>query len=568
MASNLSDKEIFDRVKNLERYWKYRNTKMKSWYQQLQMIDTLAQTDMESFVGNDPRAAFNLIGGILNQRVPHKFPADLIDVQEVKAAAETSRMFDAMWDKVTLSYRQRGVKWHKRLIDLLLATGWYSVFASITEDGASCIAEIWNPITVYPMWDDVLTQCAHIFSPGAEQIKRMALRNGWTIGRVSDRSVIQDYWWSEPQLASNIIHNAILIDGNMVKPDTIETRFSRIPIFISPVGGLPDMGSLAESKGGESWKGEIGQSFIATNENVYKSINKWWTFVMQLLRDTAQPRTYEKTNQAKNIIRPETWFKRGAHYKLGLQDDIGYVAPPGIPVEISKMQLDLEAMEQRGGPSWTMFGSIQQRMTAYAMAQVAATTNQIAGDYHRGIVDCISDIDNFWKELIENNRYKPYGYVLPTGIPEGVRLSANYELRIPGDIIQRATTGRMLNPEFELSEERIMGELFPEIKNPVEELAAVRAGKARKHPVYTQLSLIASLRLEATMLQEAKDTDGAKLYSAAADRLEQEIMGQTAGQAPPQGMQQAPPQAAPVRPRPEVAAQEAPEQEEAPGGQV
>lgn len=518
----------------LKAFWRKRDDKMKDWYEQIQMVDTLSQKDMESFVGNDPRASYNLIRGILNQRIPHRLPAESVSVDEVVPAAELSRMFDTIWENVVLDYRQRGKKWQRDFINLLLATGWYSVFASMTLDGSACIAEIWSPSTVYPMWDDMMTECAHIFTPGGRQVKRMADRNQWNLkGNIADKTEIRDYWWIEQVLNTAVVHNAIVCGGELVKPDTPEIRFKRIPIFGAPVGGLPDMGELTKSRRQDNWKAEIGQSFIATNENVYRTSNKWWTFIMQLLRDTAQARTYEKSGSAQQIVKPETWYRRGAHYKLGLQDEVGFISPPPIPVELRSTQLDLEAMMQRGGPSWTMFGSMQQRMTAYAMAQVAATTNQIAGDFHQGVVDCVSDIDNFWYDLIKTNNYRPYGMSLPEGLPAGVRISADYELRIPGDLIQRATTGRMLNPGFELSDERIMEELFPEIKNPVEELARVRASKARKHPIYIQLSLIASLRQEAVLLRNARDSDGAALYEKAADRLEQEMMAEEEKQLPP-----------------------------------
>lgn len=523
---------VINKTGELERFWLQRNKKMKDWYEQIQMIDTLAQKDMESFVGSDPRSALNLIRGILNQRIPHRLPAESIGVEEVQPAAELSRMFDMIWESVELSYRQRGKNWKRDFINFLLVTGWYAVYASMTMDGSACIAEVLNPITVYPRWDDVLTECAHVFIPGGSQVKRMAERNGWKVGNISDRTEIRDYWWIEQQQNSlmYIVHNAIVCGSDFVKPDTPEPHFKRIPIFVAPVGGLPDTGELAKGRRGEMCKGEIGQSFIATNENVYKTSNKWWTFILQLLRDTAQARTYEKSGSAQQIVKPETWYRRGAHYKLGLQDEIGFIPPPGLPPELRSTQLDLEAMMQRGGPSWTMFGSMQQRMTAYAMAQVAATTNQIAGDFHEGVVDCISDIDNFWYDMIKSNGYKPYKMGLPSGLPSDTRISADYELRIPGDIIQRATTGRMLNPEFELSDERIMEELFPEIKNPVEELARVRASKARKHPIYVQLSLVATLRQEATLLRAGGDSDGAALYEAAADRMEQEMMGEVSPQ--------------------------------------
>lgn len=518
---------VITKTSELKMFWQQRDKKMKDWYEQIQMVDILAQRDMESFVGNSPRASLNLISGILNQRIPHRLPAESLTVEEVQPAAELSLMFDKIWEQVELAYRQRGKKWKRDFIKFLLSTGWYAVLASMTMDGTACIAEVLNPVTVYPKWGDMLMECAHIFLPGGSQVKQMAERNKWEIkSGISDHTEIRDYWWIEQQLGSIIVHNAILCGSDLVKPDTPEIRFDRIPIFVAPAGGLPDTGELAKSRRFNHWKGEIGQSVIAPNENVHKTSNKWWTFIFQLLRDTAQARTYEKSSSSNQIVKPETWYRRGAHYKMGLQDEVGFIQPPTIPVEIRSAQLDLEAMEQRGGPSWTMFGSVQQRMTAYAMAQVAATTNMTAGEFHEGVVDCISDIDNFWYRMIKANGYKPYKMSLPSGLPSDARISASYELRVPGDIIQRATTGRMLSPAFELSDERILEELFPEIKNPVEELARIRASKARKHPIYVQLSLIATLRQEAVILKEAKDASGAALYEMAADRLEQELMGE------------------------------------------
>lgn len=517
--------DIKNNVTALERFWSERNKQMKEWYEMIRMVDTLAQKDMESFVGNDPRAAINLINGILDQPIPHRIPSGKLTIEDVGPAAELSEMFDTIWENIVLSYRERGRDYFNDLRLFLLATGWYSVFTVPSMDGSSVLSEVWNPATVYPRWDNMLIECAHIFNPGGTAIKNMADRNGWNMqSTYGDTTKVKDYWWVEQGLNMVLVHNAILVGEEMVKPDTIEIRFDRIPIFTGYAGGLPDTGELAKGRATNVWKGEIGQSVIAPNANIYMYFNKWWSFLMQLVRDTAQARTYEKTNSPKQIVTPENWYRRGGHFKLGQQDDLGFIEPPQIPVELRGMQLDLEAMAQRGGPSWTMFGSIQNRMTAYAMAQVAATTNQIAGAYHQAVINCISDQDNFLYKQIKDNKFKPYGKSLPEKLPADLRLSADYELKIPGDLIQRATTARTLNPQFELSDERIYSEIFPEIKDTQEEKARVNASKARKDPIFVALSLIATLREEARLLREAGDVDGADLYEAAAKRKEQELM--------------------------------------------
>jgi len=523
----ISGSMVQQRCLELKRDWNERNKKFRDWYEQLEMVDTLAQKDMESFVGNDPRTAFNHLIGILDQKIPHRIDPEELSLEQVAPAAELSRSYDRIWRRTEKQYRQRGRLFKRDLISFLLSTGWYSVFTIPNMDGSSLLTEVWNPATVFQAWDDVLFECAHIFTASATQAKRLATRNQWNIGNFHDKMTIYDRWWLDD---GGKVYNATSVDTTLVKDETPELRFPRIPIFTSPVNGLPDTGEINIRKS-TKWRGELGQGYIVANENVYGYFNKWWTFLMQILRDYAQARTYEKTNSARQIVQPESWYKRGAHYKLGQQDDVGFIVPPPIPMEIRSTQLDLEAMMQRGGPTWQQYGNVSAGMTAYVMSQVVASTNNTASAFHQGIIDCVGDIDEFWKYLMQEHNYKPYGQSIPEGLPEDFEILTDYELRIPGDLTQRATNARMLNPDFSVSEERVMEWNFPEIKNPAEEMAKRDAGMARHDPIFAQLSLISALRQEAELLRRAKDADGAKLYDKAADMKEQEIMGLQQGQA-------------------------------------
>lgn len=518
----------------LQKFWNKRNEKFKKMYRLIQMVDELAQDNMESFVGNDPRAAYNLLLGMLEQKIPHRIAPEELSLEQVQPAAELSRTFEVGWSDIFRQYRMRGRYYLRDLIGLLLATGWYSVFAIMSQDGSRFISEVWNPATVYPFWDNTLAECAHIFPVTEAQAKRMVARNSWQVPPPRSKMTVYDYWRLE---GDNQVFNSIVLDNNLVKNDVREPRLKRIPIFISPVGGLPDTGDLESRGTSEQWKEEIGQAVVATNENIYRYWNKWWTFSMQLLRDTAQARTYEKAKSSKQIVKPEEWYRRGAHFRMAPDEDVGFITPPPIPVELRSSQLDMEAMMQRGGPSWAMFGNIQQQLTAYVMSQIAASASQISKPYHQGVVDCLTDIDNFFYDMIRENNYKPYGREMPVDLPEDTRLTAEYELRIPGDLVQRVTTARIMNPAFELSDEKIMEELFPEIKSPAEEIAKVRAGKARRHPAYAAIALIESFQEEARILRNAEDVDGAELYEKAADLVEASLTGAPeAEEVPPRGI--------------------------------
>jgi hypothetical protein len=126
--------------------------------------------------------------------------------------------------------------------------------------------------------------------------------------------------------------------------------------------------------------------------------------------------------------------------------------------------------------------------------------------------------------MMHDNGYKPYGYKLDDSLPLDKRIIADYELKIPGDLAQRATIARQLNPTFTLSDEYIMNSEFPDIKNPIEEFAKISADKARKSPEAIAVAEISAYRAEAVTLRKARDFDGAQLYEKLATRKEQLLL--------------------------------------------
>ncbi len=517
--------EVIKKGGELKNFWSGRNRRFLEWYKLIEMIDELKQDKMESFVGNDPQSSFKLLRHMLDQQVPHRIAASEALSQEfLGASIDIERMYEVCWQDVFERYRLRGRQgWIWDLAGFLLATGWYSVFATLSEDGSSLIADVLNPATVFPSWEDQLVECAHIDTLSPIGAVRMAARNNWTLTPPRGNLILTDYWRMDE---NGQVFNSVVIGKELVKPETLE-RFHRIPIFISPVGGLPDTGAITQ---GTKWREEIGQSSVSTNENIYKSVNKWWTFVMQILRDTAQPKFKEKSRTGKPIAKPEDMNRRGAIFRMTPEEDIEYMTPPPIPVELRTTQLDMEAMMQRGGPSWSMFGNFSQPLTAYVMSQIASSTNQVAKPFHRGVIDCMTDIDNFILKQMQDFKYQPYGMKLPKTLPPGARMTADYELRIPGDIIQRATAARMLHPDFRISYSRVIAELFPEIKNSLVEQAQVLADMANFSEIRVTIALIDSLRKDAANLRGAKDTQAADLYDKAANMLESKIEGQGAPQ--------------------------------------
>ncbi len=78
---------VMTRCNDLKKYWSVRNTRMVAWYRLIQMVDELKTEKMESFVGNDPRAMYNLVLHILDSPIiPHRLK-NLDDVEDELAIA-------------------------------------------------------------------------------------------------------------------------------------------------------------------------------------------------------------------------------------------------------------------------------------------------------------------------------------------------------------------------------------------------------------------------------------------------------------------------------------------------
>ena len=553
---------VITRCKDLRTFWIPRNDAMKRWYRLIEMIDELKTDKMESFVGNDPRSMYNLVLHLLDTDIPHRVKEyDMADLAISTAVAQVSRYFKLSWKDAKNTFRRSNPRQGlmRTFIGFLLATGWYSMISLNSDDGERTYKEPLNPMEVFPMWDAMLglSEVAHIYPLSPLQAINLVKKNNWMLSSpfgqwkvAAGRSVeVYDYWWIEitdvyPYIAA--VWNAIVIGQDLVKYE--QTRFKRIPIYIAPVGGLPDMGSLTEGViptysstlklntqevTTERWKAELGQSIIATNENVYRTWNKWWTFSLQLLRDTAQPRIFERSRGGKAIVKPEDVFRRGAIFRGGPDDSVDYLSVPPIPLELRSTQLDLEAMMQRGGVSWAMHGAVTGQITAYVMSQIAASANQVMKPFHQAIVDALSDMDNDDLTDIRERGIKPYGWAYPKDLPEDVLVSADFEVEIPGDLIQRATTARMLHPTFELSYTYVMGKLFPDVGDPMRERAQVLADKAVLHPSNSMIALIQYYRQQAAFLTKNNDVESAKLYDMMADMALQSLMPQPEGQGAP-----------------------------------
>lgn len=541
MAELTKDK-IVQNCKDLKKFWRIRDEKFKDWYDLITLYNDLEQEGMESVISNDPRTGYNLGLHILTSSIiSHKMDIEGLTREEVAATSYLERFVTNRWKKFNRRARLRGEQSVIRQIaGMMLMTGWYAVWSIVDDE--SIQLEVWHPAETFPEYGPTgLIRAAHIYDLSPDAARRKKNMMGWTYEKqINTNLTINDYYFYDDD---NYVCNATVMGDVLVKPAQREENLIRIPVFTSPVGGLPDKGSI-KSKSGKTgeWQKHWGEAIVATNEELTKNYNKMITYGQQLLRDTANPRWFEQSRGDTPILREADIFKRGAIFRGTPEENVSILPTPPIPIELRTQMFDYQNMIQRGLFPWVLHGNVQQQMAGYAMSQVASAAIQVLTPYHEGLEGLLSDLDNYWKDNILEYGYRPDGFKKPKNLPEESEFEVSYNLDIPGYMIQRATVARMLDPNFRISTQKTMDMMFPEIDDPLKEMAKVNRDDALQHPIAQIISLIRSYEEEVKVLTEIGDSESAELYQSAIEGLRQYLNNLVQQPIPQQAQGMAPPQ--------------------------
>lgn len=513
--------KVIARCNSIKSNWGGRHRKFVEWYDVLTLKDDLQQEGMESVVSNDPRTGYNLGKHLLTSSViAHKVVDTDLEPDEVPGVSYLEGYMEQRWSEQERRYRQMGRRgWIDELNAFMLAVGWYAAFAMVDENRVW--AEVWHPAEVFPDYSsDGIAEVAHIYSLTAPATNRKIKTMGWPVQPVRGRTTIYDYWGFDND--SDVV-NGIVVGSQFAKPLVKDANLSKLgvlPVFTGPVGGLPDRGTI---QSGAEWQKHCGESIVATNEDLGKNYNKMLSFTQQMMRDTANHRWLELSSGDTPILKEADMKKHGAIFRGEPGESVQPLAAPPIPLELRTVLFDYQNMLQRGLFPWSTFGNVQQQMSYLAMANIASASLQVLAPYSDGLRGLLTDIDNFWYRMMKENNLRPHKFKMPEEMPDNLQFDTRADIEIPGYLVQRATVARMLDPQFKLSTDTVIGRLFPEIRDPIKEQAKARKDMAMSHPKAVMVDQIIAYREQAAALREAGNVDGAKLYEKLADSLEREL---------------------------------------------
>jgi len=539
MADTKLFNQMLTRCNDLKARWQTRNNKIRDWYDILMLKDELAQDGMESVAGNDPRTGYNLGRHlVMTATRSHKIDQTGLTAQEAAATSYLEEYVAKRWIDHENRYRtigRQGFLW--QIVSWLLASGWYALFSIVEND--RIWSECWSPTDAYPEFDDYgMCQVAHIYTVSEKVFARKARLLEWDIKPRKGQTTIYNHWGFDDD---GSVANFTLCQYGFLKLPTIDpylTAINRLPVFMSPVGGLPDMGSIYGLAQSNKWQEHFGEGIVATNEELGKNYNKMLTYNQQLVRDTAQTRWLELSSGDNGILTPENIFKRGAILRGAPGDTVTPLSANPIPVELRQAMMDYQNQLQRGMFPWSVFGNVQQQVSYLALASIASSSLSVLSPYVDALKGMMSDLNNYWFSMIKQNGFRPYRFTMPKGLPKEFVFESKLDVEIPGYLVQRATVARMLNPSFRLPESIIMNKLFPEVTNPLKAKAEIRKDDALSHPKAILADSILAYKEQARLMRDVEDDEGASLYEKLAQSIEAEIFQQPQQAQQPQQPQQ------------------------------
>lgn len=526
----IDEKAIKNDITTLKSAWGRRNTKMKEWYKALKLTDTLYTKNMESYTDNHPRTFFNAAHYLLTMgEISHDIPIASDAAMELDKKAKVNRACQYMWRKVDERRLIGGSPSFVHSVGFdMLVLGWYAAVFTFNDQTGLLDTALWSPADTYPRYEDnKLTAVVFEYKMGEDALEKKAQEYGWnwkkqsTIGG-SGKATVQNYFSLE-DFEEGSFANMVLIND---KPVTgVELR-DNIRILVAPVGGFPDRGSIDPSSQVD-WTQLIGQSIFESNMLVNLAGNKWMSFLMQILRDTAQAKYQEFSGTPQ--ANPEQVRKRGAvfHYAPG-EAGLQPVPQNPIPLELSNILTLLDKEKQKGSFSDVVFGMAEKGMPGYVLSQLATTSaNQVLFPYMASKHFLISEGDKFWlKKLKESHKtFEVKGRVIEEltadEIPEDADVQVNSDVATPKDWLERATIANMT--EKHLDSDTILTEIFK--MSDTQSIKRRRiVDDMRAHPMTKNIELITAYETHAQYLQSRGDYRGANRFMMAAKALESQFV--------------------------------------------
>ncbi len=334
------------------------------------------------WISNEPKVFFDTARALVSINQPRfRLPIPIeYEPGQKKAMNKTERLcigiFRLLDNRVA---EMGGTSWLSDLAYWLLL-GWYSVFAIVRrgEDGGpEFLADIWDPLTVYPEWDaNGLSKVARVYTVDKVTAESMAaeyqsrgLKFEYEGPSTGDVCEVVNYW----KKVKGQVYNAILLNGHIVKPMTLQRSLDHIPVFVGAVGS-PDRVT-------SGWESRKGESIIAASRQMYDYMNQIISLRVEITRETAYPNMVTKTRTGQAAVKGEDVRGDGTVIPLKLEESIELLKHAATPQDADILAQYIGQQIQKASIPSSTYGTIVQDVSGFALSQYMAALKYKLGPY-------------------------------------------------------------------------------------------------------------------------------------------------------------------------------------------
>jgi len=520
----------------LKHYWQDRNTQMRDDIDRINLVKAQETTDKKRWYTNEPKVFFDTSRALISL-YPPKFRLPMIMNYEEEQKSKMNKS-ERLATGIYRSFDQRisdmgGVSWLWDLAYWVLF-GHFAVFNIIekTTDGIRFRADLWNPMNVYPEWDEYgLKTCIRSYETDTITAKMMAtqfqskgLDFQYKSPEKGDNAQIVNYWLrTDGSRTKPRIWNAIMLNGVIVKPMTLQKKLRRIPVQIGSIGS-PD-------KTSQKWQSRNGESIIYADRDMFDYRNALITLYATIAASQAYPNIVERTKTGREGFKAEQLRGYGSKLTQQIGDQLELIKNATTPQEVQLLLNWVGQKIQEGALPATVYGNVPYELSGFAISQYMATLKYKLGPYLNAMQFVLSRV---MTDFLYQYKTGNYGKItLSTGSPADLRRGMAYleefstndvperifvEVNIPitsqFDKTQQILNARQaLGPPQFLSLETLW-EMFEEVDDFEIERERIKQDMVSQDPFIISMDIIQGLwrRYEAVKLTNPEYAQALKTY--------------------------------------------------------
>ena len=369
----MPDVDVLAETERIKRNWRLRDAQMLLDRDMLNLVKPIPKTDKVQWVSNEPKVLYETACALVSSYPPRfRIPLSINFTQEEKKKInKAERLVLGIFRNLDRRQMNRGQNYWLREFAYWVLSGWSTVFSMVKRNGDNVdfIADIWDPITVYPEWDaNGLVKCVRSFEADWSVIQTLLTSwktKGWQIDFNKPEEVtkikVANFWLND----RGKIYNSIWIHGQEIKPLTLEKQFDAIPIFVNAVG-VPETTSA-------DFVTRRGENFISQNRDIFEYTNQMISLMATIMAETAYPNIVSQTITGAPPAKTEQMKGYGEWISTKIGEKIELLKHAATPAEVGILLNWASKQGQKGGLSDIVYGGVPaQEFSGFAISQLLA----------------------------------------------------------------------------------------------------------------------------------------------------------------------------------------------------